>query len=93
MTKPFTKEYGTFPESELSKRTILDTGAGAFGRLFELVHKTAGYECAGSCARLTSEAWGSISYDRSGTTHGQWFKTLDEAKARFEQFTTPIKGV
>ena len=54
-------EYGTFPESELSKRTVLATGTGAFGRVFELVHKSEGYECAGSCARLTGEAWGSIS--------------------------------
>ena len=91
--RPYTKEYGTFPENELSKRTVLATGKGAFGRLFELIHKSEGYECAGSCARLTSEAWGSLSYGRSGTTHGQWFKTLQEAKACFEQYTTPIVEV
>ena len=90
MTKPVTAEYGSIPDSELSKRTVLAEGKGAFNRAFELVHKTEGYEIAGSCLRLTSEAWGSLSYDRNGTTHGQWFKTREEARARFEQFTTPI---
>jgi len=91
--KPFTAEYGAIPESGQSKLTVLATGKGAFNRPYELAHKTAGYEPAGSCFRLAGEAWGSISYDRNGTAHGQWFKTLGEAKAHFEQYTTPIVEV
>lgn len=90
MTKSFTAEYGSVPDSELSVRTVLAKATGAFKRPYELIHKTAGYEIAGSCLRLTGEAWGSLSYDRNGTTHGQWFKTLAEARAQFEQFTTPV---
>lgn len=80
-------------DSELSKREVLAHGKGAFNRAFELVHKTAGYEIAGSGLRLTREAWGSLSYDRDGTSRGQWYGNLADAKARFEQFTTPIVAI
>ena len=91
--KKLTAEYGTFPDSELSKFTVLKKATGAFSRPYELVHKTEGYEPAGSCARFTKEAWGSLSYDRNGTCHGFWFKTLEEAEQVFERFTKPIIGV
>ena len=90
MTKPYIAEYGTIPENEMSQRTVLETGKGAFGRPHELVHKTAGYEIAGACLRLTGEAYGSLSYDPSGTRHGQWYKTLGEAKENFLRLTTAI---
>lgn len=87
-------ECGECSAGELSKKTILATGTGAFGRRYELAHKTAGYELAGSCLRYQAiECFGSLSYDRNGIGHGQWFKTLEEARSNFERFTTPIVEV
>lgn len=90
MTKTYTAENGVIPEKRMSQRTVLTIGKGAFGRTYELVHKTVGYEVAGSGLRITGEAWGSLSYDRNGTTHGKWFKTLAEAQENFLRLTTAI---
>lgn len=84
------KEYKDIKDDEFSKRTILASGMGSFNRNYDLVHKTAGYECAGSCARYTNESWGAIATNRDGTTSGQWYKTETEAREHFERVTTPI---
>ncbi len=54
--------------------------------IYRLVHKTAGWECAGSCARLTNESWGVLFYAHNAT-HGQWFKSLAEARELFDKWT------
>lgn len=90
MNTTYTAEYGTVPESDMSQRTVLAFGQGAFKRHHELVYKTAGYEMAGSCLRITGEAWGSLNYDRKGTSHGQWYKSLAEAQENFLRLTTAI---
>ncbi|MDE2020167.1 MAG: hypothetical protein KGJ13_07530 [Patescibacteria group bacterium] len=83
-------EYGTVADENMSRRTVLKTGKGAFDRPFELLHKTEGYEPAGSCLRYTKEAYGAISYNRDGTRGGQWFLTLAEAETAFNRWTTPV---
>lgn len=84
------KEYRDLTDTERSVRTVHARATGAFGREYTLVHKTAGYECAGSCARYTEELWGAIGRNFDGTTTGQWYLTEAEARAHFDRVTTPI---
>lgn len=84
-----TMEYRDLTAANRSIRTII-SGAPGFRAHWQLIHKTAGYECAGSCARLTSESWGAIAQSEDGTTYGQWYKTESEAREHFERVTTPI---
>ena len=76
--------------TQASVQTILDTRPmknkqfGADGKLY---HRTAGYEVAGSRMRWTNEVWGA-SFEIYGTTNGQRFKTLKEARQRFEAWTS-----
>lgn len=88
--QPSTKEYRDLTDADRAVRTVLATGIGAFNRPYRLIHTTAGYGLAGSCARHTGEAWGVIATNRDGTTSGQWYKTEAEARAHFERVTTPI---
>lgn len=85
-TKPLIKEYGQYSDDERSVRTVLDSFLSKrFNKpLYELVHKTAGYEPAGSCARLTKEMWG-VLYDFQGSNHGCWFNNEAEARAEFNR--------
>lgn len=73
-----------------AQRTILGTAIGAFNRPYALIHKTAGYECAGSGTRYRDEAWGAIATNRDGSTSGQWYRTEKEDREHFERMTTPI---
>lgn len=76
------------PASERAARSILKTGVStATGAQLSLVHRTAGWEIAGSWYRTGNEAWGCMYEMRDGTTGGTWFKSLDEASARFHKFT------
>lgn len=87
MTMPATKEYGELTSADHSIRTTLASGIGKYGSKWSLVHRTAGYECAGSCARYTKECW-SVDYERrDGITGGQSYKTEAEARAHFERVT------
>ena len=76
------KEYGDLEPGAMATRTTLATS----GR-YRLTHSTAGFECAGSCARSTNEKWGVLSMI-DGCEHGRWFRTLDEAKTLFTKWTT-----
>ena len=89
--KPHTKEYRDIHPSNMSVKTTHAEASGAFGAVYRLVHKTAGYECAGSCARYTDAAWGAIATSAmDGTMFGQWYKTEAEARTHFDRVTTPI---
>jgi hypothetical protein len=66
-----------------SVKTTLATGKNKFGSELRLIHKTEGVEPAGAAMRMTKEAYGAIFTERSGTTGGQWFLTLEEATALF----------
>lgn len=91
MNMPHTKEYRDLTDADKSIKTIHATAMGAFKARYNLIHKTAGYEPAGSCARYTEEYWGAIGTSaRDGTTFGQWYKTEAEAREHFERVTTPI---
>lgn len=68
----------------MSVRTILHTATSHTGVAISLVHRTAGWECAGSGTRNVSEAWGSHYEMRDGTRGRIWFKSEAEARAHFD---------
>ncbi len=65
-------------EDKMATRTVLATSGK-----YRLMHSTAGYECAGSCARSTNEKWG-VLFDDRGCSHGQWFRTEPEAREHLQ---------
>jgi hypothetical protein len=68
-----------------SEYTILEHGVTSLGNNpLTLVHKTAGWECAGAGKRITGETWGALFECKDGTTGGNWYNTLAEAKSRFD---------
>ena len=75
------KEYGDVAPGGMAVRSTLSTSGK-----YWLIHSTAGFECAGSCARSTDEKWGVLSYV-DGCEHGRWFRTLAEAKTLFAKGT------
>lgn len=80
---PMVVEYGSDLETNnRSVRTVLNEGKTKQGRLLQFIHKTAGYEPAGSCARLTNKSYGVIWYV-DGVMFGQWHKTMDAATRDF----------
>jgi hypothetical protein len=68
----------------MSTRVNLDRAMSKTGATISLVHRLAGWECAGAGTRNVGEAWGSLYEMRDGTRGGQWFKTHAEALAHFE---------
>lgn len=81
---PRIAEYGTLRPEQFGAKTTLAAVPRRNGTM-RLIHRTAGYQIAGSMARFDAEAWGSIYECRTdGTTHGQWFRTEAEARARFD---------
>lgn len=79
------REYRDIKQGEMSVRTILAerevTGDNGRKSVWVLKHHSAGWECAGSCARDTAEKWSVTSFDRGANhTHGNSF--LNEASAR-----------
>jgi hypothetical protein len=76
----YTAEYGSYPESQASTKSLLDTRVGHNGRRLVLYRSTQGYEPAGSCARWTGEKYTAGFYDQNGTFYGRSFS--DEARAR-----------
>jgi len=88
------KEYGNCKDSERSIKKILKRGDGAFGRQFELIHCSAGYEPAGSAMRYTKECYRVTSYDpRMNHRSGQAFTHYSDASEYFYRFTTPITAM
>jgi hypothetical protein len=76
-------EYGQVADQGLpvSKRTTLAEKPGRLaGMYWMLIHRSAGYQCAGSAMIYVREAWGSIFTCRDGANGGQWFKTEAEAQ-------------
>ena len=76
-----------------SNETLIAKGFGAFKRPMFLAHVAEGIEVAGAGTRHQHECYRVISIDRDGTRHGRAFKTLEEAKADFERWTTPIVAI
>ena len=88
------KKYGNCKDSERSIKKILKRGDGAFGRQFELIHCSAGYEPAGSAMRYTKECYRVVSYDpRMNHRSGQAFTHYSDASEYFYRFTTPITAM
>lgn len=78
------KEYRDIKPGEMSVVEALDsrTIKNDYGKvsIWTLKHHTAGWECAGSCARATVERWSVTTFDRSNsTTHGNSFLSLADA--------------
>ena len=86
-------EYGDVPKGGMAKRTRLAGAMGTSGLHYSLMHSTAGYECAGSMARLTVEKWGCIYTEHTGTTGGNWYLEEAKARAQYEKATGQAVGV
>ena len=84
---PQTAEYGSKVASEnLSIRATLEIASAMIGgkpREVELYHRTAGYVPAGSAMIYRNEHFG-FTWNDGRANHGQLFKTLEEARARFD---------
>jgi hypothetical protein len=75
-------------ETELSRAT------GAFGRQFILVHVSAGIVPAGAGTRYQNECYAVLSFDRDGIRRiATQYKTIDEARAHLDRYTTPIVAI
>jgi hypothetical protein len=81
------KEYRDIKPGEMSTVTVLAERSitNDYGRakVWTLKHHTAGYECAGSCARLTDEKW-SVTTMEDGSRYGNSFTSESEACIVFE---------
>jgi len=73
-----------------TRETLIERKTGAFGRPYAIVHIKEGTVPAGAGTRFQKECFAVISQDRNGTRHGTQYKTLTEARAAFDQWTTPI---
>ncbi len=77
------KEYRDLTDADRSVVTVLSTrnvvNDYSQTREWILRHHTAGFECAGSCARSTPEKW-SVTSVSNGSTFGNSF--LNESDAR-----------
>lgn len=77
-----------------SNREVLDTclvSINGFGtQRAEYYHCTAGYELAGSAARLTKEKWGYTWYE-NGCAYGRSFGNEDNAAAAYADFKSKWK--
>ena len=80
-------EYGDLKDAPRSVESILTRKSSARGIKYRLVHRTAGWECAGSMARLRErEGWG-VLFTLDGDRHGRWFHTEQEARDMLDKWT------
>jgi hypothetical protein len=72
-------EYSEVDDSNRAVTTRLDVVTAPDGREYHLIHQSAGFEAAGSCARWTN---GYFAARRliDGAWHGRQFKTEQEAR-------------
>lgn len=84
---PQTAEYGSkVAKDNLSVYTTLEIIHAMIGgkiRLVTLYHRTAGYVPAGSAMTYRNEHFG-FTWSDDRANHGQSFKTIEEARARFD---------
>ena len=86
-TIPQTAEYGSKVAKEnLSVYATLEIANAMIGgkpRVVALYHRTAGYVPAGSAMIHRNEHFG-FTWNDGRASHGQSFKTIEEARARFD---------
>jgi hypothetical protein len=85
---PHTAEYGSkIANDNPSIRSVIETTNRAMigGKLreVELYHRTAGYVPAGSAMIYRNEHFG-FTWNDGRANHGQSFKTIEDARARFD---------
>lgn len=87
MTYPHTVEYGDIKANHLpvSTYTILYQRTKN-GREYKLVHRSAGYEPAGSAARYTNKCW-SVDFWLDNARHGRRFTVRDKADEYFDRMS------
>jgi len=89
-TMPQTAEYGSrIANDNPSIRSVIETKSATIGgklREIELYHRTAGYVPAGSAMTYRNEHFG-FTWNDGRSNHGQSFKTLHDARARFDAIT------
>ena len=78
-------EYSEVNDGNRSRVTVLEKHVGARHEI-KLLHRTAGYECAGSCARWTDEGFSVMVYGSLAPT-GQRFRTEADARVKFANWT------
>ncbi len=80
-------EYSEVEDKPSSKETTLKKRNNG-GRTYRLVHRSPGWECAGSMARLReTECW-SVLFYLDGAQHGRGFSSLKDAESLFDKWTT-----
>jgi hypothetical protein len=77
-------EYSEVHEGNRA-RTVVLAREDVYGREYRLVQSTAGYECAGSCARWT-DGYTAVLFDSDGAVHGRRFKSEADARALFSRW-------
>ena len=81
-----TAEYGEIKDQTSSKETTLKKRNNG-GRTYRLVHRSPGWEPAGSMARLReTESW-SVLFYLDGAQHGRGFSSLADAETLFDKWT------
>ncbi len=70
-----------------SKRTVHASKKSDRLGTIELVEKTEGEEVAGSGTRQTKHSYGALFSGGKNGNGGQWFKTMSEAKAKFDSMS------
>lgn len=81
-----TVEYADVTPETRSKVTTIKTAVR--GCEYRLVHRSPGWERAGSMARIRENECWSVLFEMNNATHGQSFGTLVEAEKRFTLWTT-----
>ena len=88
-TYPTIAEYHDIKNAPKSVVTILASNPNPvnLGRVYNLKHHTAGYECAGAMARWTEEHW-SVTFYSDSAINGRAFKSEEQARELFTVWTT-----
>lgn len=82
-----TLEYKDVTDENRGKETVLETKKGGFDAEYELVHRTAGYYCAGSMAVYQPEHYAVLrkhNSHRSGPAFGKKEQAQNYLKLRTE---------
>ena len=78
---------------ELAQKTLLDSKMGSFGMAWNLYYVGEGWHVAGSGVRWQEESYLVTRLRPNGTTWGQHYGTLQEAREYFDAYTAPIVAV
>jgi hypothetical protein len=78
---PTAQEMQLTRDNPMSRQVTLKTSGN-----LSLVHRTYGWKTAGAGITIVNDAYG-IMTTVDGATHGRWYRTYEEALARFNNIT------